>query len=102
VGVATFVSLRNVAKILGNPAWAIQGIPFAQVHNRCIQRQFFYSARSEGDLTTKIRLDEELISNFAWKTNHADQVLAMDKVSGYWWEVIWIYSILTQVFCYRT
>jgi hypothetical protein len=87
-GVAKFVSLRNVAKILGNPAWAIQVIPFAQVHYRCTQRNFFYSARSDGDLTTKIRLDEESISNFGWKTNHVDQVLASYQVSGYCWEVI--------------
>ena len=34
-------SLRDVAKILGNLAWAIQAIPFAQGHYRATQR-FFY------------------------------------------------------------
>ncbi|KAI9565167.1 hypothetical protein GHT06_008943 [Daphnia sinensis] len=73
-GVATSISLRDIAKILGNLAWAIQAIPFAQGHNRCIQRQFLKeSARADGDLSTKIRLDEESISDLVWWTANVER-----------------------------
>jgi hypothetical protein len=72
-GAATSVSLREIAKILGNLAWAIQAIPFAQGHYRCIQRRFLKeSARAGGDLSTKIRLDEESISDLVWWASNVE------------------------------
>ena len=61
------VSLREVAKILGNLAWAIQAIPFAQGHYRALQRLFIAeSARADGDLSSKIRLNEESRAELEW------------------------------------
>ena len=61
------ISLREVAKILGNLAWAIQAIPFAQGHYRGIQRLFItQSARAGGNLSVKIQLDEESRAELDW------------------------------------
>ena len=54
---ADTISLREIAGILGNLAWAIQAIPFAQGHYRGIQRLYVaQSASMNGDLSTKIQL----------------------------------------------
>lgn len=39
------VSLREVAKILGNLAWAIKAIPFAQARHRGLQLQYIRSRK---------------------------------------------------------
>jgi hypothetical protein len=56
---SAIVSLRDVAKIFGNLAWAIHTIPFAQRHYHAIQMLFIAeSARVNGDLSSKIQLNE--------------------------------------------
>ena len=61
----TFSQLRDIAKILGSLAWAVQAIPFAQSHFRCNRR--FYIERSPAssmDLTVKFQLDDSSIQDF--------------------------------------
>jgi hypothetical protein len=61
------VSLRDVAKILGSLAWAIQAIPFAQGHYWAIQRLFIAeSARAKRNLSSKIQLNEESPVELDW------------------------------------
>lgn len=65
------ISLREVAKILGNLAWAIQAIPFAQGHYRNIQWLYItQSARAGGNLSTKIQLDERSRAELDWWSNN--------------------------------
>jgi hypothetical protein len=65
------ISLREVTKILGNLAWAIQAIPFAQGHYRNIQWLYItQSARARGNLSTKIQLDEESRAELHWWSNN--------------------------------
>jgi len=64
---ADTVSLREITGILGNLAWAIQAIPFAQGHYRGIQRLYIaQSAGMNGDLSTKIQLDGRSIAELEW------------------------------------
>lgn len=49
------------------------GDPFALGHYRCIQRPFLKeSACTGGDLSTKIRLDEESISDLVWWASNVE------------------------------
>jgi hypothetical protein len=69
------VSLREISKILGNLAWAIQAIPFAQGHYRCLQRQFLKeSARADGNLSAIISLDREAILDLDWWASNVEAV----------------------------
>jgi hypothetical protein len=71
----TVTTLREVAKILGNLAWAIQAIPFAQGHYRCVQRQFLAeSSRAVGDLSKRLQLDRESLSELDWWVNNVERV----------------------------
>lgn len=71
--VSNAVSLREVSKILGNLSWAIQAIPFAQGHYRCIQRQFLReSAQADGDLSALISLDRESNFDLDWWVSNVE------------------------------
>ena len=60
-------SLREIARILGNLAWAVKCIPFAQAHYRALQRfHIRESSRSNGNLSTIVSLDKESRDNLAW------------------------------------
>jgi hypothetical protein len=60
-------SLREIARILGNLAWAVKCIPFAQAHYKALQRfHIRESSRSNGNLSTIVSLDKESRDNLAW------------------------------------
>ena len=68
-------TLREVAKILGNLALAIQAIPFAQGHYRCVQRQYLAeSSRADGYLSKRLQLDRESLSDLDWWVNNVERV----------------------------
>ena len=68
-------TLREVAKILGNLAWAIQAIPFAQGHYRCVQRQYLEElSRTDGDLSKRLQLNRESLSDLDWWVNNVERV----------------------------
>ena len=61
------VALRDIARILGNFAWAIQAIPFAQAHLRAIQHLYIEHAnRRNEDLRSQIVLDEASRQDLEW------------------------------------
>jgi hypothetical protein len=61
------VSLRDIAKILGNLAWAIKAIPFAQSHYRDLQAQYIESCKQlGGSLNSTIILDKKSKQNLTW------------------------------------
>jgi ribonuclease HI len=63
----SLVSLRDIAKLLGNFAWAIQAIPFAQAHYRSLQRVYISeSERSRGDLQIKVPLSAGAKDDLLW------------------------------------
>jgi hypothetical protein len=52
------LSLRNIVKMLGKFAWAIQAITFAQAHYRALKRILISETdRSHGYLESKVDLD---------------------------------------------
>lgn len=61
----TYLTLRDIAKLLGNYAWAIQAIPFAQAHYRSLQ-QISESKKSKGNLQMKVTLDAAAKENLLW------------------------------------
>jgi hypothetical protein len=64
---ATLVSLRDIAKLLGNFARAIQAIPFAQAHYRSLQRVYISeSEKSHKDLQFKDSLSAEAKNDLLW------------------------------------
>jgi hypothetical protein len=68
-------TLREVAKILGNLAWAIQAIPFAQGHYRCVLRQYLEElSRTDGDLSKRLQLNRESLSDLDWWVNNVERV----------------------------
>lgn len=61
------VSLREIAKILGNLGWAIKAIPFAQSHYRDLQSQYIESYKQSGrSLNSTIVLDQNSRQNLSW------------------------------------
>ena len=61
------ISLREVAKILGNLAWAIKAIPFAQAHYRELQLQFIESKKQfENSLNSSIYLNSASKRDLTW------------------------------------
>ena len=61
------ISLREVAKILGNLAWAIKAILFAQAHYRGLQLQFIESNKQfENSLNSSIYLNSESKRDLTW------------------------------------
>jgi hypothetical protein len=62
---STHVSLRDMAKLLGNFSWAIQAVPFAQAHYRAFQR-IFISGSAENDLQTRVDLNAAAREDLLW------------------------------------
>jgi hypothetical protein len=61
------ISLRDIAKILGNFAWAVQAIPFAQAHFRVIQQLYIEHANRLGEnLQSKIILSVGARQDLSW------------------------------------
>lgn len=57
------MSLREIAKILGIPAFSVQAIPFAQGHYRALQRLYkVQSMRANMDLSMQVVPDTEASS----------------------------------------
>ncbi len=61
------VSLREIAKILGNLAWAFKAIPFAQSHYRNLQSQYIEGGKHAKDsLNSAIILDVKSRQDLSW------------------------------------
>jgi hypothetical protein len=61
------VSLREIAKILGNLAWVIKAILFAQSHYRDLQAQYIEGCKQlGGSLNSTIILDKKSKQNLTW------------------------------------
>jgi hypothetical protein len=61
------VSLRTIASIQGNFAWAIPAIPFAQAHYRSLQRFYISNAqRVDFNLEAKVRLSPSAALDLEW------------------------------------
>lgn len=61
------VSLREIARILGDLTWAIKAIPYAQAHYKSLQSQYIKGCKQSGDsLDSAIVLDSYSKDNFAW------------------------------------
>ncbi len=62
-----FISLRDIACIMGNFTWAIPTMPFAQAHYRSMQRFYIDQAqRVDFDLAMKCILSPEAKSDLEW------------------------------------
>jgi hypothetical protein len=67
LGSAGLVTLKDVAKLLGNFSWAIQAVPFAQAHYRSLQQLFISeSQRFSHVLHTKVTLEDNCKLELAW------------------------------------
>ncbi len=65
------IALRDISKILGNFAWAIHSIPFAQMHYRQIQDFHIKQLHKwDRDLSKRIILPAEARSNLDWWINN--------------------------------
>ena len=65
------ITLRDISKILGNFAWAIHSIPFAQMHYRQIQDFHIQQLHKwDRDLSKRIILPAEARSNLDWWINN--------------------------------
>lgn len=62
------VSLRDLAKIMGNFSWAIPAVPFAQGHFRKLQA--FYISYSHGDLDKLVSLTPDARDDLLWWASH--------------------------------
>ncbi|KZS13077.1 Uncharacterized protein APZ42_021816 [Daphnia magna] len=61
------VSLREIAKILGNLVWAVKAIPFAQAHYRGIQMQYIEGCKTFGNsLQSTVSLDSKSKQDLVW------------------------------------
>ena len=58
------LSLRDLAKVMGNFSWAIPAVPFAQGHFRKLQS--FYLSHSHGDLSKIVSLSQEARTDLFW------------------------------------
>lgn len=65
------INLRALAKILGNLAWAVQAVPYAQAHYRGLQtlfNHFYHFQRNSFELT--IRLNPSSMADLHWWKEH--------------------------------
>ncbi len=69
------LSLRDLARILGQFAWATPSIPFAQAHFRSLQSFFIKKAKSfNQDLSVKCILDQKAREDLNWWLSSLDSV----------------------------
>ncbi|KZS08843.1 Uncharacterized protein APZ42_027054 [Daphnia magna] len=62
-----FISLRDIACVIGNFTWAIPTMPFAQAHYRSMQRFYIDQAqRVDFNLTSKCILSPEAKADLEW------------------------------------
>ncbi len=77
------VPLRDLASILGNLAWAIYSVPFAQAHYRSLQNFFIRQSKfHEGDLTVLCSLSDQARQDLVWWTSSLDIVNGKRFVSS--------------------
>ena len=63
------IRFRELARLLGNVAWAIPAIPFAQAHARQLQN-FFITRSASSELNFSVRLSDEARADvFWWRDN---------------------------------
>jgi hypothetical protein len=68
-------SLREIAKIVGNLAWAVKCIPFAQAHYRALQRfHINENFRFNGSLSAIVKLDRESRDNLKWWVDNIESL----------------------------
>lgn len=67
------IKLRDLAKIMGNFAWAIPAVPFAQAHYRKVQRDLIRALhKNVGDFESCFTLSEEAKADLSWWITNMD------------------------------
>ncbi|KAI9551304.1 hypothetical protein GHT06_002504 [Daphnia sinensis] len=68
-------SLREIARVLGNLAWAVKCIPFAQAHYRALQGfHITECSRANGFLNTTVTLDKESRDDLTWWVDNIESL----------------------------
>jgi len=65
------VKMRDLAKVMGNFAWAISCVPFAQGHYRRLQS--FFLSLPQGDLNNVVSLSAGAKADLVWWVSHLSQ-----------------------------
>ena len=65
------ITLRSLAKILGNLSWAVQAVPYAQAHFRSLQATFNEQYHFRGQaMETEIPLNPDSLADLMWWRDH--------------------------------